>query len=128
MAVPLVTATATAMCSFGQAPATLNVLPAKQVLVEGKPVATISDSAAMVNLPPFGMCMTLSNPAVASATAAAQGVLTPVPCTPLPTPWTPGVPLVTVGGTPAVNATCRTMCSYGGMITIAAPGASQTLG
>jgi hypothetical protein len=36
--------------------------------------------------------------------------------------------LVLAGGTPVVNATCRTMCSYGGMITIVAPGASQTLG
>jgi hypothetical protein len=128
MAAPLVTATATATCSFGQAPATLNVLPAKQVLVEGKPVATIADSAAIVNVPPFGMCTTLTNPAVASATTAAQGVLTPMPCTPLPTPWTPGVPLVTAGGTPVVNATCRTMCAYAGVITIVAPGASQTLG
>jgi hypothetical protein len=128
MAAPLVVSTATATCSFGQAPSTLNVLPATQVLVEGNPVATIADCAAIVNLPPFGMCTTVTNPAVASATSAAQGVLTPQPCTPLPTPWVPGVPLVTAGGQPVVNGTCQTTCAYGGVITIAAPGASQTLG
>jgi len=128
MPAPLVTATATATCSFGVAPSTLNVLPATQVLVEGKPVATIKDSAGMVNVPPFGMCSSLANPAVASATSAAMGVLTPQPCTPLPTPWTPGVPLVTAGGTPVVNATCTTTCSFGGVITITNPGATQTLG
>jgi hypothetical protein len=125
---PLLTATATVTCSFGMAPSTLNVLPASQVLVEGKPVATISDSAAMVNLPPFGMCTSLANPAVASATTAAQGVLTPQPCTPVPSPWTPGVPLVTAGGKPVANATCTCTCSFGGAITITVPVAGQTLG
>jgi hypothetical protein len=128
MGAPLVVSTASAMCSFGQAPATLNVLPANQVLVEGNPVATIVDSAPMVNVPPFGMCTTLANPAVASATSAAQGTLTPQPCTPITTPWVPGVALVTAGGQPVVDASCQTMCAYGGVITIAMPGATQTLG
>ncbi len=128
MAAPLLTSTATLTCSFGVAPATLNVLPSTQVLVEGKPVATIQDSAGMVNVPPFGMCSSLGNPAVASATTAAQGVLTPQPCTPQPTPWTPGVPLVMAGGTPVANGTCTTTCAFGGAITVTMPGATQTLG
>jgi hypothetical protein len=128
MPAPLTTSTATIACSFGAAPAALTVLPAKQVLVEGKPVATIQDSAGAVNVAPFGMCSSLSNPAVASATSAANGVLTPQPCTPQPTAWTPGVPLVTVGGTPVVNATCTTTCALGGAITITMPGPTQTLG
>jgi hypothetical protein len=127
MPAPLVTATASMTCSFGVTPAVLNVLPAKQVLVEGKPAATISDSAAMANVPTFGMCSSLANPAVASATTAAQGVLTPQPCTPQPTPWKPGVPLVTAGGTPLVNATCTGQCAFGGVITFTNPGATQTL-
>lgn len=128
MAAPLLTATASASCSFGLAPSTLLVAPATQVLVEGKPVATISDCAATKNFPPFGMCSSLANPAVASATTAAMGVLTPQPCTPVLTPWTPGVPLVTAGGTPVVNATCTTTCVFGGAITVLNPGATQTLG
>ncbi len=128
MPAPLVASTATLTCSFGVAPATLSVLPAAQVLVEGKPLARISDSAGMLNVPPFGMCSSLANPAVATATAAAQGVLTPQPCTPQPTPFTPGVPLVQAGGTPVVNATCTTTCAFGGAITITVPGTTQTLG
>jgi hypothetical protein len=116
------------MCSFGVAPSALNVLPSNQVLVEGKPVATIADSAGNINVAPFGMCTSMMNPAVVSATAAAQGVLTPQPCTPLPTPWTPGVPLVLAGGSPVINATCTATCSFGGAITISVPGATQTLG
>jgi len=125
---PITTSTATLACSFGSAPATLTVLPASQVLVEGNPVAALPDSAGMVNVAPFGMCSSLANPAVASATAAAQGVLTPQPCTPQPLPWTPGVPLVLAGGQPVVNATCTTSCGFGGAITITRPGSTQTLG
>jgi hypothetical protein len=128
MAAPIVTSTATATCSFGSAPATLTVLPATQVLVEGNPAATIADSAAVVNLPPFGMCSSLSNPAVATATSAASGTLTPQACTPLTMPWLPGVATVVVGGKPIVNANCKTACSYGGVVTIVAPGSAQTLG
>jgi hypothetical protein len=128
MPAPLVTSTAAMTCTFGVAPATLTVLPSTQVLVEGKPLATVSDCAGFVNVAPFGMCTSLANPAVASATTAAQGVLTPQPCTPQPTPWTPGVPLVLVGGTPAVNATCTSTCAFGGAITFTMPGATQTLG
>jgi hypothetical protein len=128
MPAPLVTATAAMTCSFGASPATLNVLPDAQVLVEGNPVASIQDSVALTNVPTFGMCSSLSNPAVSSATSAANGVLTPQPCTPQPLPWKPGVPLVLVGGVPVVNGTCTTTCSLGGAITTTNPGARQTTG
>ena len=39
------------------------------------PAANIMDHVPMVNIMPFGMCITPSNPAVAAATAAALGVL-----------------------------------------------------
>ena len=76
---PNVTATAVMTCSFGVAPSALNVLPISRVFIEGKPAATIKDMVPFVNIPPFGMCMSLSNPTVAAATSAALGVLTPMP-------------------------------------------------
>lgn len=115
-------------CSFGAAPAALTVLPGAQVLVEGNPAAVIQDSRALVNVPAFGMCSTLSNPSVASATSAANGVLTPQPCVPQPQPWVPGIPLVLVGGVPAVNGSCTLTCAFGGAITVTNPGSRQTLG
>lgn len=103
-------------CTFGMAPSMLNVLPAARVM-STMPLATIADYKPFVNIMPFGMCQSLANPTVAAATAAALGVLTPMPCTPvLAGPWTPGVPRVLVGGKPALNHQCKLICSYGGMI------------
>lgn len=110
-------------CSFGTTPSTLSVLPKNRVATSAMPAANIMDHAPMVNIQPFGMCTTPSNPAVASATAAASGVLTPMPCMPVTsTPWTPGCVRVNVGGQPALTNTCQLMCSYGGVITIVNPG------
>ena len=59
------------------------------------------DNKPFVNILPFGMCMSLANPMVAAATAAALGALTPMPCIPVtPAPWVPGSPTVLVGGMP----------------------------
>jgi uncharacterized Zn-binding protein involved in type VI secretion len=111
-------------CSFGVAPGTLTVLPAGRVNVDGVPMATIMDNKPNVNIAPFGMCTTLSNPQVASATSAAQGVLTPQPCLPVTTaPWAPGSPTVSIGGQPALNNSSTCNCMWGGVITITNPGA-----
>ena len=111
-----VTGGATMTCSFGMAPSTLTVLPTAKT-TSAMPLATIADNVPFVNIMPFGMCQSMANPTVASATAAALGVLTPMPCTPVLTgPWTPGVPQVLVGGKPAVNNQCKLTCAYGGMI------------
>ena len=118
----LVTMGAILKCPFGVAPSSLTILPLSMVNAEKKPVATIMDYAPMGNIMPFGMCMTLSNPQVASATAAAQGVLTPMPCIPVTTPWTPGSPTVMVGKVPALNSVSTCLCTWGGLITITMPG------
>jgi len=124
---PNVTSTATLTCSFGMAPSTLNVLPTNLVTVEGKPAATIQDTITGANIPPFGMCTTPSNPAVAAATSAAMGVLTPAPCVPLVSgPWAPGAALTQIGGVPALTAGSTCMCAWGGVITIANPGSVKT--
>ncbi len=110
-------------CTFGVAPSSLSVVPSAMVNAGGPPAATIMDNAPMVNVPPFGMCTSLSNPTVASATSAALGVLTPMPCVPvLPAPWAPGSPTVTIGNKPALNDSCLLNCAYGGVIKINVPG------
>ncbi len=122
MGMPPVVATATLQCSFGLAPSTLSVLPIARVLIEGKPAATIADSVTALNIPPFGMCTTLSNPTVAAATAAALGILTPMPCVPVPGPWLPVAPRTLVGGKPVLGLSSKCVCSWGGVISIANPG------
>jgi hypothetical protein len=107
------------MCSFGVAPSALTVLPLNRVNATNQPAANIQDNKPMVNIKPFGMCTTLSNPQVAAATSAAMGVLTPMPCMPVTTaPWAPGSPTVMIGNQPALSSSCQLMCMWGGAITI----------
>ena len=109
-------------CSFGAAPSALTVLPANRVEAGGAPAANIMDHAPLVNVMPFGMCSSPTNPVVAAATTAALGVLTPMPCVPATAaPWAPGVPAVLIGGMPAVDTTCKLMCNWGGVIQVTAP-------
>lgn len=123
----LVTNGATLMCSFGMAPSTLVVTPASRVLA-GTPAANIGDCIPNSNILPFGMCQSLANPAVASATSAAGGVLTPQPCVPaIAGTWMPGSPTVLVGGKPAVNQNCKCMCAYGGVVQVTNPGQTSTM-
>lgn len=126
MGMPNVTMSASLMCSFGVAPATLVVAPTHRVVVEGKPAATVQDMLP-ANIPTFGMCSSLANPTVASATAAALGVLTPMPCVPLVAgPWQPGAARTTVGGMPALTAGSTCTCAYGGVVMISFPGSLRT--
>lgn len=114
-------------CSFGAAPGTLITQPSENVMT-GTPVATIMDNVPMTNIMPFGVCSSLANPTVASATSAALGVLTPQPCVPvIPAPWAPGVPTTLVSGKPAVNSDCMLTCAYGGVIKVANPGQTKTI-
>jgi len=62
---------------MGSAPANLAVLPKARVEGTDQPVADILTHLPQVNVPPFAMCRSLSNPQVAAATAAANGVPTP---------------------------------------------------
>jgi len=110
-------------CSFGVAPSSLVVLPANATMAGGPSAATIMDNIPIANIPPFGMCNSPSNPTVAAATAAALGVLTPMPCVPVTAaPWAPGSPTVMIGSMPALNNSSKLMCSWGGVIQIVAPG------
>ncbi len=111
------------MCSMGTAPAPIKVTSQTVVMTEGKCAATIQDCAPMSNVGPFGMCTSLANPTVASATAAALGVLTPQPCTPAPAgTWIPTKPKVLINGKPCLTQDCKLMCAYAGQISITMPG------
>ena len=110
-------------CSFGAAPSTFVVLPINRVLTSNQPAANIMDHKPMVNVMPFGVCTSMANPTVASATAAALGVLTPMPCIPnTPSPWVPGSPTVLLANQPSLNDTSKLMCMWGGVISVTFPG------
>ena len=118
-----VCSTANIKCMFGDGPAVFNVLPTNRVFLNNKPMATIMDNQPMVNIPSFGMCKSMANPAVASATAAALGVLTPQPCMPVPAgPWFPGNPKVLIRNNPALMMTDKCMCAWAGTIEITSTG------
>ncbi len=110
-------------CSFGAAPCSLLVLPTNCSIVVYTPGANIMDYAPIVNLPTFGVCTSLANPTVAAATAAALGVLTPMPCIPATVaPWIVGAVTVLVGNMPALNDSSKLMCMWGGVIQITVAG------
>ena len=114
-------------CSFGAAPSSLVVAPANKVLT-GTPAATIMDFAPIANIPPFGMCSSIANPVVASATTAALGVLTPMPCVPATSaPWVPGAPTVLIGNMPALDSNSKLMCMWGGVIQLTSPGQTTVM-
>jgi hypothetical protein len=114
-------------CSFGAAPSSLVVLPANRVLT-AVPDANIMDNKPMVNILPFGVCSSMANPTVAAATAAALGVLTPMPCIPATTaPWVPGAPTVLLANMPTLNNSSKLMCMWGGVIQIVNPGQTTVM-
>lgn len=114
-------------CSFGLVPGTLTITPQNKVTTT-MPIACIMDNKPMVNIMPFGMCQSLANPTVASATAAALGVLTPMPCIPATaSPWVPGSPTVMIGNFPALNNTSKLICNWGGIIQIVNPGQTNIM-
>lgn len=114
---------ATMQCSFGMAPSSLVVLPQNRVMTQEVPDANIMDHVPLVNIMPFGACMSIANPAVAAATSAALGVLTPMPCIPVtPAPWAPGAPTVLLANFPALDNVSKLMCTWGGVIQFVTPG------
>ena len=111
-------------CTMGAAASALLPTP-KPVFTSKMIAANIKDHMPMVNVMPFGVCKSPANPAVAAATAAALGVLTPQPCIPnTPTPWATGAPTVILEGAPALNDSSKLACMWGGVISFTS--AAQT--
>ena len=117
------------VCSFSAAPSALVVVPeGEPVMFENKFAATFDSNKPIMNVPPFGMCMSISNPMVAAATAAALGVLTPMPCMPVLTaPWVPPVPTVMVNNKPIIDQSAMLLCTWTGVITIINPGTTKEM-
>lgn len=110
------------MCSFGMAPSTFSATP-KMIKTSNMDAGNIMDNKPIMNIPPFGACQSLANPQVAAATAAALGVLTPMPCMPvIAAPWAPGAPTVMVSNQPGLNNSSKLMCNWAGVISISNPG------
>ncbi|WP_395344124.1 DUF4280 domain-containing protein [Ningiella sp. W23] len=115
------------LCSQGMAPSTLIVPPLKGVSVEGMAAATVNDKIPIVNIPPFGLCRSMSNPQVAAATSAAMGTLTPMPCIPvIAGPWKPGAKKTAIGGVPCLTKNSKCTCAWGGSISIVKSGGKIT--
>jgi len=118
-----VVSTAKTTCTMSLSPSQLVVLPIRQRTAGGLPAANVSDHVPITNIVPFGPCMSPTFPPTAAATAAAGGVLTPMPCVPnTVTPWTPGSTVVTIANQPALRQTDTCQCVWGGTIAITDPG------
>jgi hypothetical protein len=121
----LVVSGAKLKCGQGTAPGTLTVLPHGAETEGGLLTATVLDNAPAVNVASFGMCQTQANPEVAAATAAAMGVLTPMPCLPvIPAPWSPGSQLVTIAEQKALTDDSTCSCAWTGTIQITDAGST----
>lgn len=115
------------MCPFGTVPGVLKGTSQTVCLADGKPAGTIKDAAANMNITSFGMCQSLANPQVASATAAALGVLTPQPCSLVTAGvWLNGKNNILVSGTPVLSSESQLLCQMGqGVITVKSPGQTK---
>lgn len=109
---------ATLQCSFGTSPATF---AASGIQTSATNPAGVVTDVSPENVPPFGMCMSLANPQVASATSA-SGVLTPQPCVPVLSPWTPGATRVTIDQVAALDDSSQCTCTWAGVITVTSAG------
>lgn len=126
---PLVANGALLQCSFGVAPSAMVVTPEKGTTGSSLPIANIMDFTPMKNVMPFGMCSSPANPTVAAATAAALGVLTPMPCVPaVVAPWAPGSPSAMIKNLPALDANSKCACTWGGVIQVTMPGQVKAQG
>jgi hypothetical protein len=115
------------MCTFGSSPASLVVLPLNRTQDTDEFSATVQDHVPMVNIMPFAMCMSPSNPQVAAATTAAMGVLTPQPCIPATlSPWAPGALTVEVANQVALDNVSICNCMWGGVIRVTDAGQQTT--
>lgn len=107
----LVNSTSQIQCMWGSAPMPLTVVPTGTVVnAVNMLAANVSAFAPTANIPPFGQCMSMTNPV--NAAFATTGVYQP--CVPIVTaPWTPGCTATKINGLPALNTTNTCFCTIG---------------
>ncbi|WP_139488160.1 DUF4280 domain-containing protein [Brevibacillus dissolubilis] len=106
-------------CSFGSEQSKLKTPFSHGVYIKNKAQMNIKDFTPLVHIMPFGKCSSLSNPTVAAATAANNGVLKEMPCIPVVTmPWINGKADVLIDEEPALLNKCTNQCMYCGTISI----------
>jgi Domain of unknown function (DUF4280) len=108
----LVCTGASLQCSFGTTPA---AFAASGADVSATDAAGVVTDVGEENVPPFGLCSSLANPAVAAANS-------PQPCVPVLSPWTPGAARVTIGEVSALDDASQCNCSWGGVVTVSSAG------
>jgi hypothetical protein len=105
-------------CSQGSSPSQYAV-NSDMADSDGKNIGTVMDFVPILNIKAFGMCKTQTNPQVASATAAALGVLTPQPCIPIVTaPWSPGSSISSIDGKKVLTEDSTCKCQWTGSISV----------
>jgi hypothetical protein len=106
-------------CDKGSQPSPLGVIAVNpQVKAVTKLAAEVTDFKPALNIRSFGMCSSMQNPTVQSATELNKGVLTPQPCTPMVAmPWS-GATIVTIRKKPALFVGSSISCNFGGSIEI----------
>jgi hypothetical protein len=110
-------------CSFGSQQSDLQIPTPRYTLIDGKKEATIDDYQPNLNVMPFGMCSSRSNPKVASATKRNHGHLTPQPCQPVITnQWMGGKTDVLIEAVPCLVNTSTNRCQWCGVIEVADDG------
>jgi len=115
-------------CSMGTSPSTFQG-GCTRARLTGRPAGTVQDHVSGRHVSPFGLCRSLANPSVSSATAAHSGVLTPMPCAPLlPSPWTPGASRTRLEHRQALLETDTLPCQWAGVISVLQPGQSRIRG
>ncbi len=128
MSLAVVGLTSLIKCEMGLSPTPLVVLPDRTIIAEFMLMGNITDFVPIANIEPFGECISLMNPAVLSATIAAGGVLTPMPCVPVTVvPWITAAMDVLVEGAPALDQTSTLMCVWAGPINIVEPGNTSVI-
>lgn len=106
-------------CTFGSSESNLQIPTDRKVYINGKPQGNIMDFKPNFNIMSFGLCSSIANPAVATATSNCGGVLQRMPCVPeITIPWIYGKSDVSIDGCPAMLNTCTTLCKWAGVITI----------
>lgn len=103
----------TIKCSYGVTPMPYSVEnPA--YTVGGAPGGVTEDAIPLMNIPTFGQCMCLDNPA--NAGFAETGVY--APCVPVTEMWVSDVPTITFQGLPILGKGATCPCDWGGQISV----------